>query len=369
MVLHVSRRVFDKAVAASAVGLLAGSWTYAEESREVPWLAEIQQPPAAKLPDDAPKLVPLLIDAAGQPITTREAWQPKRDALKTEWSRLLGSLGLDGSQTPKLTVIREDRVDEVVRQLVRYEIEPGIFTEAYLLRPAQLSKPAPGVVVFHSTVNHSILQPAGLGPDPEKAFGLQLAKRGFVTISPRNFLWPDNHHIAASEETSRFHRRHPRASGMAKMLFDSIVAVNLLVAQPNVDAQRIGAVGHSLGAKEVLYLAAFDERVQVTVSSEGGIGTKFSNWDAAWYLGAQIRDAAFAREHHELLGMMAPRAFLLIGGESADGDRGWPFIDAAIPVYRLFTNSPRIGQFNHRTGHAVTPECERRMLQWFEAYL
>ena len=49
--------------------------------------------------------------------------------------------------------------------------------------------------------------------------------------------------------------------------------------------QRMGAVGHSLGAKETLYLAAFDERVKATVSSEGGIGTKFSNWDAAWYLG------------------------------------------------------------------------------------
>ena len=67
---------------------------------------------------------------------------------------------------------------------------------------------------------------------------------------------------------------------MAKMLLDAVVAVDLLAAMEGVNADRIGTVGHSLGAKEVLYLAAFDERIKVTVSSEGGIGTRFSNWDA-----------------------------------------------------------------------------------------
>ena len=32
------------------------------------------------------------------------------------------------------------------------------------------------------------------------AFGLKLAQRGYVTFCPRNYLWPDNHHIAAQAE-------------------------------------------------------------------------------------------------------------------------------------------------------------------------
>ena len=122
--------------------------------------------------------------------------------------------------------------------------------------------------MFHSTVSHSIRQPAGVEGKPEKAFGLKLARRGYVTFCPRNFLWPDNHHIAAQQETKRFQQRHASSKGMAKMLFDSRVALEILAALPYVDADRLGCVGHSLGAKEVVYLAAFDERIKCTVSSD-----------------------------------------------------------------------------------------------------
>ena len=96
-------------------------------------------------------------------------------------------------------------------------------------------------------------------------------------------------------------------------------------ASPTSTRDRIGAIGHSLGAKEALYLAAFDHRVRATVSSEGGIGLADSNWDAPWYLGEAIRRPGFALEHGQVLALAAPRAFLLIGGDSADGDASWPY--------------------------------------------
>jgi len=71
---------------------------------------------------------------------------------------------------------------------------------------------------------------------------------------------------------------------MSKMLFDAARGVDVLEQLEQVDAERLGVIGHSLGAKEALYLAAIDERIRTTVSSEGGIGTSFSNWEAPWYL-------------------------------------------------------------------------------------
>jgi hypothetical protein len=156
---------------------------------------------------------------------------------------------------------------------------------------------------------------------------------------------------------------------MARMLLDAQVAVDLLADRDDVDPKRIGAVGHSLGAKEVLYLAALDERIRATVSSEGGIGTRFSNWDASWYLGEAIKDAKFDHEHHELLALAAPRAFLLIGGDSADGARSWPFIEAALPVYRLYEVRPRLGLLNHGRGHSLPPAAEERTLEWLVQYV
>jgi dienelactone hydrolase len=349
---------------------VAGEESKPDARREVDWLAEIQQSPE-KLPDDTPRLSPLLVDEAGQPITTASEWKKRREQLRQAWLKFLGPLPAerDPARPAKLTVVEEDRPEGVIRQLVRYEVEPGLETEAYLLRPEKRSGKAPGVAVFHSTVDHSIRQPAGVEGAPEKFFGLKLAQAGCVAFCPRNFLWPTNHKIAAQPETEAFLKRAPRSKGMAKMLYDALVAVDILAAQPGVDAGRLGAVGHSLGAKETLYLAAFDERIRATVSSEGGIGTTFSNWDAPWYLGPDIKEPGFQREHHELLALAAPRAFLLVGGESADGDRGWPFIEAALPVYELFGGPARLGQFNHRKGHAVPPEAERRIAEWLLTYL
>ncbi|MEZ6056670.1 MAG: dienelactone hydrolase family protein [Planctomycetaceae bacterium] len=343
----------------------------AEETRRkgVDWLAKRQSIPEM-LPPEAPKLSPLLVTVDGEPIVDREGWQRRRKELRDEWLKLLGPLATQPRKLPKLRVLEEDIIDNVIRQRVEYECEPGLTTEGYLLTPQKLTGKVPGIVVFHSTVDHSIRQPAGLEGVPEKWLGLRFAKEGFVTFSPRNFLWPTNEKIAAKQETERFQARHPTSVGMAKMLYDAQLAVDILTARPEVDPDRLGSIGHSLGAKEVLYLAAFDDRVKVTVSSEGGIGTKFSNWDAPWYLGPMINDPTWTREHHELLALIAPRPFLLIGGNSADGDQSWPFIKAALPLYRLLSETPPALAFlNHNQSHTLPPTAEKHLGEWLHGFL
>ncbi len=342
-------------------------------STQVPWLDQVQTPPVV-LPPKAPKLESLLIDAHGKPITDRAGWERKRDALLRWWTDWMGTYHENRPAPPKLETIEEETIDGVVRQRVRYESQPGFATEAYLLRPEKLEGPAPGAVVFHSTVQHSIRQPAGVQGVPEKAFGFKLAKRGFVTFCPRNYLWTDNRHLPPFPQLAKRTREvldrfgHPKAYGMTKTLFDAVQAVDLLAAQPGVDPKRLAAVGHSLGAKVVFYLAAFDRRIRATVSSEGGIGLRFSNWDAPWYLGPEIKSPDFTHKNHELLAAIAPRAFLLIGGDGADGDQSWPFVTRAHEVYRLYGEPCRLGLLNHHQGHALPPEAEPYLYQWLETY-
>jgi len=351
---------------------LAAAEPRAEALGDVPWLSDVQRAPE-QLPGDVPELAPLLVDRQGRPITTAAAWEARRGELLAEWRAILGAPAIPRQPLPQVQVLDEEQVGDVVRRRIRYATGPGWETEAYVLRPRagtpQSQGPQPAAIVLHSTVDHTIRQPAGLEGPPEKFFGLKLAQRGYACICPRNYLWPDSGRIAAQAEAERFLRQYPGATGMAKMLHDAQLALDLLLAEPGVDATRVTAVGHSLGAKEVLYLAAFDPRVTCTVSSEGGIGTRYSNWDAAWYLGSAIRQPTFRHEHHELLALIAPRPFLLMGGDSADGDRSWPFIAAALPVYRLLSSAPpRLGLLNHRLGHAVPPSVEGKIYQWIEHY-
>jgi dienelactone hydrolase len=336
--------------------------------RDVPWLRDVLEPPAEAAGPSRP-LEPLLVDAGGRPIATLDGWRRRRTGLLRTWRELLGPLDLERTRPPAVEIIAEDRVDDVVRQRVRYLVEPDVQTEAFVLRPRGPGRRRPGAIVFHSTVPESIRQPAGLADVREKHFGLTLARRGFVTFCPRNFLWPETTRMAAEDETRRFRQRHPRATGMAKMLFDGQLALDILAARPDVDRDRIGCIGHSLGAKEALYLAAFDPRITAAVSSEGGIGTKMSNWDADWYLGDAVNQPGFAREHHELLALAAPRPFLLVGGDSADGTASWPWLAAALPVYRLYGEPPRLGLLNHKRGHALPADVEPRLLEWLETYV
>ena len=368
------RSILQAASLFAAVSVFGGRVPAAVETagirEHVGWLNEVQTPPetAAAQPAGSSALADLLRDDRGRVIASRAAWESRRAQLLSEWREFLG---LDGLPRPKqlpLEVLETDRDADVLRKRIRYEVEPGWVTEAYWIEPLRMERPCPAAVVFHSTVEHSILQPAGLADDVEQAFGLKLAQKGFVTLSPRNYLWPKNHGISAEQEAQRFLASHPQAKGMAKMLADALLAVDLLLQSPHVDRARIAAVGHSLGAKEVLYLAAFDPRISTTVSSEGGIGTRFSNWNAPWYLGDSILKDDFRREHHELLATIAPRPFLLIGGDSADGDRSWPYIDRAMPVYRLYQDQAAIGLYNHRKGHSIPPECESRIYEWITTY-
>ena len=365
--MQFSRREFLVSVSAicgASLQVLHGEEAHREQP--ITWLAKIQKPPN-ELPDDVHKLKPLLVDTDGQTIRTLEAWEKRRSAIKEQWLGFLGPLDVQRAE-PKLEVLEEDRPGGVIRQLVRYESEPGQSIQAYLLRPAKISGRAPGIVALHSTTKgETIRQPAGIEGNPTLAFGLHLAERGYVVFCPENFLWQGGKRF--EDAVKQFHQRHPKSKGMAKMVFDAQRGLDVLESLDYVDGGRLGAVGHSLGGKEVLYLAALDERVKAAVSSEGGIDISFSNWDAPWYLSDAVKRDDFKLSHHELLALVAPRAFLLIGGDSADGDKSWPFIEAVLPVYDLYGKSRPIGLLNHKQGHSMPPEAERRVYEWFDAYL
>lgn len=68
-----------------------------------------------------------------------------------------------------------------------------------------------------------------------------------------------------------------------------------------------------------------------------------------------------------------PRPFLVLGGEqgpgAADGDRSWPLLEAALPVWRLYGEPTRLGLLNHGRGHSLKPEEFEMAAEWLGAYL
>jgi hypothetical protein len=224
------------------------------------------------------------------------------------------------------------------------------------------------VVVFHQTTRDTLHEPVGLGKRPDLALALHLVRRGFITLSPECYILKDKVGWAKGQ-AAVLAKRRPGWTGMGKMIFDASRCVDFLATLPEVDSERIGCIGFSLGAKEVLYALAFEPRYKVGVFNEGGIGLRMSNWTDPWYLSEKIKPRIPALEHHQVLALVAPRPFLVLGGDSADGDASWPFVKAVLPVYRLLGAGDRVGLHNHKGKHTFPREARRLAYRWLDHWL
>jgi dienelactone hydrolase len=308
-----------------------------------------------------PKLAPLL-NPSSLPNTKR-AWQEKRKALRSEWLKIIG--GLPPSKLPlKTRKIGIETLPEFTREHMEYQVERGIYIDGYLLTPNGLRGKLPALVVFHATTPFGARGAAGIEPayPEEKRHGVQWVRQGYIVWCPRNYINTPGADYAGN--AAKLLARHPQWTGMGRMTWDAIRAADFLESIPRVDKKRIGCFGHSLGAKEVLYAMAFDERYRAGVFSEGGIGLRFSNWDAAWYLGKRIPKNGSGREHHELLALIAPRPLLLLAGDSADDQRSELFVAAAREAYDMYDAGADLKFFDHHKGHLYDSE-QRAMAETF----
>lgn len=318
---------------------------------------------------------PLLIDAAGKPITTRLGWRRRQKALHRDWMEIVGRF--PARVLRETETLSTEEFSDHTRLRLRYRSEATaargepITNEAYLLLPKDDRELHPGMVVLHQTTDRTIDEPVGIAGREPMHVALHLVRRGYVCIVPRCFLWGYAGACDIRAATERLLATPTWNTGMAKMVWDGIRAVDELVTRPEVDRSRVGCIGHSLGGKTALYLGAFDERIAATVSCEGGVGLSFSNWHDPWYLGGQIREPGFTRDHHEIIALIAPRPFLLIGGGDADGEQSRPYIAANRPVYRLLDAEERIGLQLTGQGHGFPhagPEREKTF-QWLDHWL
>jgi dienelactone hydrolase len=352
-----------------------GAVAMASEKDVPSWIKSLQAPRKRPTGASPPRVTDLLAAPDGTRIATAQAWREQRKRIDDKWVRFLGRLPeprcpLD----PKITE-RTALDGGIARKLLTIQVEPGIRMRCYLFVPPG-EGPFPACVCLHSTSDETIRQPAGLGAQPEKAFALDLVKLGYVSIAPENFEWTYPGRPTTGKSWDKFHAvariflaKYPGVKGMAKMIHDASRAVDYLCTLPMVRKDRIGAIGHSLGAKEVTYLMAFDERVVAGVSSEGGVAFEFTNYHDPWYLGPDIKKKGCDLYAHEVVALIAPRAWLLIGGNSADGDKSWPYVAPVLPIYKLLGHPANVGLYVHTKGHAMPPDARKIAFRWLDYHL
>ncbi len=283
-------------------------------------------------------------DATGEhPVKTKADWAKRRAHILQGMQQAMGPLP-DRSHLPPLDVQMEEAFDGTTftRYKLSFLAEGKDRVPCYLFVPKNLDgKRVPGILALHQTTPLGKKEPAGLGPNENKHYGLELAKRGYVVLVPDYPSFGDYQYDFNADDY---------VSGSMKGIFNHMRAVDLLVSRPEVDPARIGVIGHSLGGHNAMFVGLFDERIKVIVSSCGWTpfhhyyGGNLKGWTSDRYV-PRIRDEygldpnRVPFDMYEIVAGFAPRAFYSISplhDSNFDVEGVRKVIAAAKPVYELF---------------------------------
>ncbi|MPZ21561.1 MAG: SUMF1/EgtB/PvdO family nonheme iron enzyme [Luteitalea sp.] len=303
--------------------------------------------------------------------TSVEAWQERAGEIRAKWEALLG-IPKRRTGKPAARVLRELTQRNFVGQMIDLEMEPGASEKIYVLRPSHRDhRPWPVMIVpFYDVDTPAAADLGGRRFDPDRgvnAYAYTAAQHGYLAVAVRWF--GESYGESYSEAVANLALRDPGTTGLGKWVADARRLVEYIETLPDADADRIGIIGHSLGGKMALYAAAFEPRIRAAVSSEPGIGLTFSNYEDYWYLGEKVTALPPGTDQHELIALIAPRPFLLVGGDEYDTDESWHYINAARAAYRLVGKPEHVGYLNHRAGHTPTPEAVSRAFDWLNHFL
>ena len=288
-------------------------------------------------------LVDKLMRAPQQhPVANRAEWPSRREDIVRRMQQVTGEMP-DRSKLSPPTAHVEEQVEDpaFTRCTIRIAIDQQDQVPAYLYLPAA-RKPGerlPAVLALHQTSARGKKEVDGQGR-PGQAYARELAKRGYVVLAPDYPSFGDYRCDFA---------RQPFASGTMKGIFNHSRCVDYLATREEVDAGRIGVIGHSLGGHKAMFLAVFEPRIKAVVASCGWspfadhMGGKLDAWAQPLYM-PRIRDRfhldtkQMPFDFNEVVAAIAPRPFLSIAAERdaefgvAGVRRG---IAAAQPVYDL----------------------------------
>ena len=305
---------------------------------------------------------------------TMEQWLALRKDLLSRWRDFLGEPCCD----------RPDGSAELVDEFETPWARGKVFRQptgrdsrqlAVVMEPKTASRsPRPAAIVpyYHpdAMAGFDLAGRELIADRPLVQFGRHLTEQGYVTLCVEAFPFNTTPEPEVNEgfawwqaATDKVLADNPRGTGMGKLVWDTRLATDLLLAQPDIDAERVVAIGHSLGGKMAFYCGCLDERIRAVIASDFGVGYPFTNWDAPWYLGPKIHDPNLDLAHHQLLALMAPRSLLVIAGRF-DRPASRQYLNEARKVYDLHGRGHALGIFNHATGHQPTEESIRIAYKW-----
>ncbi len=251
--------------------------------------------------------------------------------------RLIALLG--GSEPARVPPrLRREVVAETAtfrRERLYYDTRLGLMATAQLLLPAGAAGRVPAVLCppGHGGGMNQVLEEKGI----YKRYPFSLVERGLAALVPEHIGFGERTGPPGGEALAN-HALFYHAlallgeNAMGYLLWDLRVALDVLQSLPEVDGERIGCYGLSLGGEMALLLAACDPRVRVAGIS-GFLTSYKSTFLDVSHCGCGYAFAlARCLEHQDIAALIAPRPLVV---ESGTRDSGFPVAAARESVEYL----------------------------------
>ncbi|MCC6589574.1 MAG: dienelactone hydrolase family protein [Bryobacterales bacterium] len=314
---------------------------------------------------------------------TAAEWKKARPAIKKIVVESLGEM--PARPKPAVKIVKTDRHDGY--RIEKFTFDNGVDFEVpgYIALPDKPGK-HPAILTMH-----------GHGSSKENMFGYEptsqnvaelLAKRGYVVIGIDNYFNGERRGKGPAGDLEMQARNADQETSLFKlnlwlgrtlwgmMLRDEQMALDYLVTRPEVDANRIGAQGMSMGSTRAWWLAAIDDRVKAVVGVacftryEDIIATRNLRAHGIYYFVPGILKHF---DSEGVMGLLAPRPFLVLTGDSDAGSppSGMKTLETILSkIYRVNGKPDAFHSIVYpNTGHVYTDDMKARMAAWFDKYL
>lgn len=317
--------------------------------------------------------------------STLDEWSERRPEVKRIVVESLGEIPPRPSPL-SLKTLSVDQKDGYRIEKFEFDNGVGYRVPGYIAIPDKRDGRLPAILTMH-----------GHGSSKENMFGYEptsqdvaemLALKGYVALGIDSYFNGERKGSGPAGGMEVMARGSDQEMSLFKlnlwlgrtlwgmMLRDEQIALDYLASRPEVDSERIGAQGMSMGSTRAWWLAAIDDRVKAVVGVacftryEDLIALRALRAHGIYYFTIGILKHF---DSEGIMSLLAPRPFLALTG---DRDLGSPpagmekLAEILSEVYKVHGHPERFKSIVYpETGHVYTDQMKERMVEWFGKYL
>ncbi|WP_276346310.1 alpha/beta hydrolase family protein [Daejeonella sp. JGW-45] len=314
------------------------------------------------------------------------AWTSERKNVESTLVKLLGDIPARPRNLKVETVFKKQMNGYTIEKLL---IDNGVDSRipAYLAIPTNVRGKVPVILSMH-----------GHGSSKDNIFGSSsttaqdvlalLISKGYAVMAIDSYFNGERRGTGPAGERETQARGADQENSLFKMnlwfgrslwgmqLRDEQIALDYLNTRQEIDSERIGAQGMSMGSTRAWWLAAIDKRVKAVV----GVAcfTRYEELIAQRELKAHgiyyfVPGMLKHFDTEAVMGLLAPRPFLALTGDSDAGSplSGMRTLEKKLgQVYSLYKEQDKFRSIIYpNTGHVYTDDMKIEMVEWFGKYL